>query len=170
MAWVERNDNVVGWCYLIEAQNVTGIVPGKFIRRCKIGLSRNPQGRLEALTTNQPPCEYVILRTIYVEDMALVESLLHEKFKNCQIKLSRSREWFSLNPWQFQMVWWAFDQYEREYGVGAVGREISVRAVASVLLALTGFGILLGTVINPLFNQPTEPVIEKHQLIKNSPE
>ncbi len=67
------------------------------------------------------------------------------------------------------MVWWAFDQYEREYGVGAVGREISVRAVVSVLLALTGFGILLGTVVKPLFNQPTESVVEKHQLIKNSP-
>ncbi len=81
MAWVERNDNVIGWCYLIEAQNVTGIVPGKFIRRCKIGLSRNPQARLEALTTNQPPCEYKILRNIYVENMALVESLRERKIQ-----------------------------------------------------------------------------------------
>ncbi|MFB2772549.1 hypothetical protein ACE1AT_25195 [Pelatocladus sp. BLCC-F211] len=67
MAWTQRNDNIPGWVYLIEAENVTGIIPGRLVRRCKIGLSRNPQMRLDALHSSQPPCNYAILRTIYKE-------------------------------------------------------------------------------------------------------
>ncbi len=160
--WQERNDNVPGYCYLIEAVGVSGIIPGRLMRRCKIGLSRNPQARLEALTTNQPPCEYVILRTIYVQDMALVEGMLHEKFKHCQIKLERSREWFSLNPWQFQLVWWAFDDYSREYG-DTNRRQPAIRGVVAALIALTGFGILVGTAISPIFKNQPEMIEIQHK-------
>jgi T5orf172 domain len=143
MTWTERNDNTPGYIYLIEAKNVTGMIPGKLIRKCKIGLSRNPDARLQALLTNQPPCDYEILKTVYVEDMASVESMLHMRFSHCNIKLEKSREWFSLNPWQFTMVQIAFNRYERDR------KQFSKSQIVGLLLAMAGIGILLGTALQP---------------------
>ncbi|BAZ71374.1 hypothetical protein NIES4106_61710 (plasmid) [Fischerella sp. NIES-4106] len=155
MAWTERSDNVPGYVYLIEAENVTGIIPGSLLRKCKIGLSRNPEIRLDALHSSQPCCNYVILRTIYVEDMAEVETLLHNDFKHCNIKLNKSREWFSLNPLDFWRVQMAFNRYGREYGLRKV-KPIPVRAVVGGLVALLGIGILIGQVVR----QPPQPQTE----------
>ncbi len=161
--WQERNDNVEGFVYLIEARNVTGIVPGKLIRRCKIGLTRNPQARLAALINNQPPCDYVILRTMYVADMAYVEGLLHEDFRHCNIKLAKSREWFDLNPIQFQQVWWAFNRYEREYSTQSKRETpLSFRLVIGAGIALVGVGILFGS----FMRESAPPVFENNQLFR----
>ncbi|TBR56779.1 hypothetical protein B4U84_28485 [Westiellopsis prolifica IICB1] len=95
----------------MEAVGYHGIIPGCFLRRCKIGLSRNPHLRLQNFHDNQPPCDIKILKTIYVEDMEAVETELHRQFKGCQVKLIKSREWFDLYPWQFAMVHWSMSRY-----------------------------------------------------------
>ena len=136
-----RDDHVPGYVYLIEAINVTGIIPGKLVRRCKIGLSRNPEMRLQNFIDNQPPCNFQIIKAIYVEDMAAVEDTLHNQFKHCNIKLEKSREWFDLNVWQYAMVLWAFSRYESRR---ITFENIPVRLVAGGLVALLGVGILIG--------------------------
>ncbi|MBW4435357.1 MAG: GIY-YIG nuclease family protein [Pelatocladus maniniholoensis HA4357-MV3] len=146
MAWTQRNDSVPGYCYLIEAVGINGIIPGRLVRRCKIGLSKNPEMRLDALHSSQPPCDYVILKTIFVEDMASVEDLLHKDFKHCNIKLNKSREWFDLSPLDFWRVQMAFNRYGREYGLRKV-KPVPVRAVVGGLVALLGIGILIGQVV-----------------------
>ena len=80
--WIERDDNQPGFIYLILAEGYHGWIPGCVLKRVKIGLSRNPEARLETFHSNQPPCNLRILRTIYVEDMATVEAKLHQIFKN----------------------------------------------------------------------------------------
>lgn len=48
-----RNDHEPGYIYLMEAEGYHGLIPGFYLRRCKIGLSRNPQLRLENFHANQ---------------------------------------------------------------------------------------------------------------------
>jgi len=139
--YVYRDDHVPGYVYLIEAINVTGIIPGKLVRRCKIGLSRNPELRLQNFIDNQPPCNFRIVKAIYVQDMASVEDELHAKFKHCNIKLEKSREWHNFNPWQYAMVLWAFSRYESQR---ISFQDIPVRLIAGGLVALLGVGILIG--------------------------
>ena len=136
-----RDDHVPGYVYLIEAIHVTGIIPGKLVRRCKIGLSRNPELRLQNFIDNQPPCDFQIVKAIYVEDMATVEDHLHAQFKHCNLKLEKSREWFDLNPWQYAMVLWAFSRYE-SHRISL--EDVPVRLVAGGLVALLGVGLLIG--------------------------
>ncbi|WP_414589334.1 GIY-YIG nuclease family protein [Scytonema sp. PCC 10023] len=139
--YVYRDDHVPGYVYLIEAINVTGIIPGKLVRRCKIGLSRNPELRLQNFIDNQPPCNFRIVKAIYVQDMASVEDELHAKFKHCNIKLEKSREWHNFNPWQYAMVLWAFSRYESQR---ISFQDIPVRLIAGGLVALLGVGMLIG--------------------------
>jgi hypothetical protein len=136
-----RDDHVPGYVYLFEAINVTGIIPGKLVRRCKIGLSRNPELRLQNFIDNQPPCNFQIIKTIHVQDMASVEDSLHRQFKHCNIKLEKSREWFDLNLWQYQMVLWAFSRYESQH---VSFNNLSKRATVGVLIGLVGVGMLIG--------------------------
>jgi hypothetical protein len=144
--YVYRNDNVEGYIYLIEAVNVTGIIPGKLVRRCKIGLSRNPELRLQNFIDNQPPCDFRIIKTIYVEDMATVEDALHARFKHCNIKLEKSREWHDFNPWQYAMVLWAFSRYESHR---ISFEDVPVRLIAGGLVALLGIGLMIGYAARP---------------------
>jgi hypothetical protein len=134
-----RDDHVEGYVYLIEAINVTGIIPGKLVRRCKIGLSWNPELRLQNFIDNQPPCDFKIVRTIYVEDMADVEDRLHEKFKSCNVKLVKSREWFNLLPWQYWMVHLEFNRYDSKRNYS-----LSPQLVGGLLIALLGVGLFVG--------------------------
>ncbi|KAB8316158.1 GIY-YIG nuclease family protein [Tolypothrix campylonemoides VB511288] len=136
-----RDDHVPGYVYLIEAIGVTGIIPGKLVRRCKIGLSRNPELRLQNFIDNQPPCDFQIVKAIYVSDMAATEDQLHSQFKHCNLKLEKSREWFDLNPWQYAMVLWAFSRYESRR---ISFENIPIRLVAGGLVALLGIGMLIG--------------------------
>ncbi len=136
-----RDDHVPGYVYLFEAINVTGIIPGKLVRRCKIGLSRNPGLRLQNFIDNQPPCNFQIIKTIHVSDMASVEDALHARFKHCNIKLEKSREWFDLNLWQYQMVLWAFSRYESQR---VSFSDLPKRAIVGALIGLLGLGMLIG--------------------------
>lgn len=141
-----RDDHVPGYVYLIEAIGVTGIIPGRLVRRCKIGLSRNPELRLQNFIDNQPPCDFRIVKAIYVSDMATVEDTLHAKFKHCNIKLEKSREWHDFNPWQYAMVLWAFSRYEQRQVTFA---DIPKRALAGGLIALLGVGVMIGHIVRP---------------------
>jgi len=154
-----RDDHVPGYIYLIEAVNVTGIIPGKLVRRCKIGLSRNPELRLQNFIDNQPPCDFRIIKAIYVEDMAAVEDDLHAKFRHCNLKLEKSREWFDLNPWQYAMVLWAFSRYESQRVSFA---DIPKRAIAGGLIALLGVGVMIGHVVRPDTPQQSETTTQKN--------
>lgn len=139
MAWQERNDSVPGWIYLLEAEGYGGLIPGVYLRRCKIGLSRNVEQRLDTLHSSQPCCDYKVVTAIYVENMELVESELHRQFKHRNVKLKKSREWFSLYPHQYAMVLWMFSRYNSKRN-----HSISPRVIAGGLVALLGVGLLIG--------------------------
>jgi hypothetical protein len=78
--------------------------------------------------------------------MATVEDQLHAKFKHCNIKLEKSREWFNLNPWQYQQALWAFSRYESHR---ISFDNIPVRLVAGGLVALLGVGLMIGHLARP---------------------
>ncbi|MEH1789680.1 MAG: GIY-YIG nuclease family protein [Nostoc sp.] len=102
----QRNDNTPGYVYLMIAIGYHGIVPGLILKRCKIGLSRDPEARVRQIASfegSQPPCDINILATKYVQDMKQVEGSLHKRFKSSSVKLKKSREWFDLWIWQ---IWW----------------------------------------------------------------
>lgn len=124
----------------MKAIGYGGLIPGCLIGRYKIGLSRNPEVRLEQLLSAQPCCDVEIIHTVAVEDMALVEGELHRVFKNSNVKLIKSREWFNLNPLQVHRCIWLMNRYEFRHRY----QSISVKAIAGGLIALLGVGILIG--------------------------
>ncbi|WP_298913501.1 GIY-YIG nuclease family protein [uncultured Nostoc sp.] len=148
-----KNDHEPGFIYLMEAEGYHGLIPGVWLRRCKIGLSRNPSARLDAFHRNQPPCNVKILKTIYVEDMADVESKLHQQFKQCNIELIRSQEWFDFNPVQFMMVNWEFEK--RSLYVFSLS-ELPIKLIIFSMIGLVG----VGTVAGRLTSQPANSVIQ----------
>lgn len=102
-----RNDHEPGYIYLFQAKGYHGIIPGVLLKRCKIGLSRNPEQRVRQIASfegSQPPCDIEILMTVYVQDMATVEKKLQRKFDKSNVKLKKSREWFDLWLWQIVIV------------------------------------------------------------------
>lgn len=149
-----RNDHEPGYIYLMEAENYHGVIPGAWLRRCKIGLSRNPEARLDRFHRNQPPCDVRILKTIYVEDMADVESQLHEKFSHCNVELIKSQEWFDLNPVQFLSVQWEFEK--RRLYVFSISN-LPIKLIIFSMIGLVG----VGTVAGRLTNQPANSVIQR---------
>ena len=150
LQFTPRNDNEPGYIYLMEAIGYHGILPGCYLRRVKIGLSRNPQLRLENFHANQPPCDIRILRTIYVDDMKSVEEKLHNQFQNSKVKLAKSREWFDLSPWDFFMVNWAFYRADRAINASI---PLTSRPVVAKILMVSGLGLLLFTAIGGQFLQ-----------------
>lgn len=140
MAWQQRDDNVPGKIYLMKAIGYGGIIPGVLIGRYKIGLSRNPENRLDQLLSAQPCCDIEIIHTVAVANMAEVEGELHNVFKNSNVKLAKSREWFNLNPLQVQQCIWLMNQADIERDRSP----ISAKAIAGSLIALLGVGVLIG--------------------------
>ncbi|MGI8500690.1 MAG: GIY-YIG nuclease family protein [Hassallia sp.] len=157
MAWQQRDDSVPGQIYLMKAIGYGGIIPGCLIGRYKIGFSRNPEARLDQLLSAQPCCDIEIIHTVDVEDMAEVEGELHKIFKNSNIKLIKSQEWFDFNPFQVQHCIWLMNRYE----IKTTGREpISSRAVVGGLIALLGVGMLVGH----NFEKPTQQQIQQQKV------
>ncbi|MBW4449196.1 MAG: GIY-YIG nuclease family protein [Spirirestis rafaelensis WJT71-NPBG6] len=152
MAWNQRNDNIQGYIYLFKAKGFHGWLPGCVLGRYKIGLSRNPESRLDILISNQPPTDYEVIRIIEVEDMATAESSIHQQFKAYNVKLAKSREWFDLLPWQVVMVHLAFNKYEARRWSAS---EIPLKAIAGGLIALLGVGMLIGQSFQP---EPTKAI------------
>lgn len=137
-----RNDHEPGYIYLMEAEGYHGLIPGCYLRRCKIGLSRNPQLRLENFHANQPPCNIKILATVYVQDMADVESQLHQQFKKYQVKgLVKSREWFDLNPLRMAMVRYVIAKHDIHI---FTLDELPIKLILLCLLGLLGVGVIVG--------------------------
>jgi len=142
MAWQQRDDNVPGKIYLMRAIGYGGIIPGCLIGRYKIGLSRNPEARLDQLLSAQPCCDIEIVHTVNVADMGEVEAELHKIFKNSNVKLIKSQEWFNFTPWQVQKCIWLMNRakVKRRSQVS----EIPVKAIAGGIIALLGLGMLIG--------------------------
>lgn len=136
--YTPRNDHEPGYIYLIEAIGYHGFLPGCLIKRCKIGLSRNPQLRLQNFHDNQPPCDLKIVRTIYVEDMKAVEAKLHKQFKYCHIRLTKSKEWFDLNPVDLMRVNLAFSRYSSHVtaDISPVKISFGLLGIAVLIMAL----------------------------------
>lgn len=141
-----RNNHEPGYIYLMKAEGYHGIF-AFYRHRCKIGLSRNPQRRLETFQANQPPCNIRIVTTIYVRDMADVEAQLHETFKNCQVKdLVKSKEWFDFNPWQLMIARFIFaknDIYVFTFD------ELPIKLILLCLLLIFGVGLIVGRLTAP---------------------
>ena len=157
MSYIQRDDNQPGYIYLMQAIGYGGIIPGVLIGRYKIGLSRSPQNRLDQLHSAQPCCDIEIVHTVAVEDMADAESELHRVFKNSNVKLAKSREWFNLNPLQVQQCIWLMNRYERSHCP-----TISMKAVVGGLIALLGMGVMIGH----SFESPAPQEIQ-HQKARN---
>lgn len=154
-SYLVGNDSSPGYIYLMEALGYHGLVPGCYLRRCKIGLSRNPQARLDNFHSNQPPCDIKIVKTVFVNDMVTVEAELHQLFKNYQVKLERSREWFDLNPLQYHRVLWVMNRYETHQ---LTFKSIPLQAVVSGLITLFSVGIFIGQGMSekPAIHQPSK--------------
>ncbi|MEM7726052.1 MAG: GIY-YIG nuclease family protein [Cyanobacteria bacterium P01_A01_bin.45] len=135
----QRNDNEPGYIYLIEAIGFHGIIPGKLVRRCKIGLSRNPQLRRQNFVDSQFPCNVRIVKSIWVEDMLKIETQLHQIFNFCNVELEKSREWFDLTPWQFYRCLW--ELRKREPLVWSL-KDIPVKTIAIGLCCTIGLSSL----------------------------
>ncbi|MBW4597787.1 MAG: GIY-YIG nuclease family protein [Brasilonema angustatum HA4187-MV1] len=156
MTWQQRNDNVPGWIYLLEAEGYHGYIPGVYLRRCKIGLTRSVENRLDTLHSSQPCCNYKVVRAIYVADMAAIEDTLHKQFKHRNVKLIKSREWHDLYPHQYAMVLWMFSRYDSKRNYS-----ISPRVIAGGLVALLGVGLLIGYTARESTTTPIQQGIER---------
>lgn len=148
----ECNDREPGYCYLIEAVDFHGWLPGCYLRRVKIGLTRNINRRLEGLALNQPPCNYKVVALIQVEDMATVEKFLQTKFKHCQVKLEKSREYFDLNPVDYAYCLWLF----RRMSNVAVWQYINFHQIVATALVVAGLVVLAA----PVIQQQLQPQVE----------
>ena len=151
-----KNDHEPGFIYLMSAEGYHGLIPGAWLRRCKIGLSRNPEARLDNFHRNQPPCNVKILKTIYVGDMAEVEGELHQKFSRCNVDLIKSQEWFDFNPAQFLIVNWEFEK--RSLHVFSLS-DLPIKLIIFSMIGLLG----VGTVAGRLTNQPDNSVIQPQE-------
>ncbi|NMG11357.1 GIY-YIG nuclease family protein [Brasilonema sp. UFV-L1] len=174
MNYVYRDDHVPGFIYLIESIGYHGIIPGKFpgVKRCKIGLTRSLDLRLDNLESSQPPCDYVILKSIYVSDMKTVETLLHKEFKEFNIKLKKSREWFDFAPWELIRVRMAFSRHHRKYGLveartRTLNLNLSIASAKPLLYGAIGFVlfVMLGSAVisaasNELQSTPSQTEVQ----------
>lgn len=152
MTWQQRDDNVQGYIYLLRAKGFHGIIPGVLLQRYKVGLSRNPETKFNALTSSQPPCDYEVVRVISVNNMSEAEKDIHRQFKACNVKLTKSREWFDLMPWQVAMIHLAFNRYEAKRWSVA---HLPVKAIAGSLAALLGVGMITGLSFQLQFKNQT---------------
>ncbi len=104
--YIERDENVTGYIYIMEAEGFHGIFPGKLLKykRIKIGLSRNPNARENRLNSTQPPCNINLIDTVYVYRMKDAETYLHQMFRLCNVKLKKSKEWYDFNYFQYKSL------------------------------------------------------------------
>jgi plasmid maintenance system killer protein len=156
MAWQQRDDNVPGTVYLLKAKNFHGWLPGCYLSRMKIGLTRNLEARLDTLHSAQPCTDLEEVHSVHVEDMAEVETYLHQVFKNQNVKLIKSREYFDLDPLQIRRCIWLMNRAKARRWSQA---EIPVKTVLGGLVALLGVGMLIGHSFQP---EPiNQTIIEK---------
>lgn len=143
MAHQQRDDNVPGTVYLLKAKRFHGIIPGCYLTRVKIGLTRNLEARLDKLHSAQPCTDLEEIHSVEVEKMADVEGMLHEIFENYNVNLIKSQEWFDLTPLQIRRCIRLMNQAKIKERRKQV-REIPVKAIAGGLIAMLGVGMLIG--------------------------
>lgn len=118
--WHGRDDHVEGTIYLITCDRIGLTIFGfRVWGTYKIGLTRNLHARIhDGLAGAQPPCNYYVVAAIRVQDMAIVETHLHETFKRHSIRLQRSKEWFDLPFWTVWRVKWEYSRIVRHADLG----------------------------------------------------
>ncbi|MUG92777.1 GIY-YIG nuclease family protein [Scytonema sp. UIC 10036] len=146
-----------GYIYLIKAVCFHGIIPGFYLGRYKIGLSRKPEARVDDFYSNQPPCDMEIVKTIHVKDMKAVETILHKQFHKRRVTLKgrRSSEWFDLNLVQVWQVKWAYSRCERHPKLGTL--KPSRIPTSALILALIA-GLIAITTLSKQVSVQLEPV------------
>ena len=138
-----------GYVYAIEAVGFGGLIPGLWSKRVKIGVSNSPNRRVNEFVAGQPPCDFWILHTVYVADMATVESELHQIFAYRNVKLERSKEWFALTPWELRYLFWLMNRY-------ASGKKgINWKQAAIALGVAFALGSLLATSASQIIQEAT---------------
>jgi Meiotically up-regulated gene 113 len=126
---VDLNEEKSGYVYLIEAKRFHG-VGSRFIKRCKIGRSINIAQRLQQLNSSQAPCPLKLVKSIYVIDMSLVESRLHQEFKQNRVY----KEWFDLlELWKVKR---AYFRYEKDPRFSTKSLPVNALLIVSGLVAL----------------------------------
>jgi hypothetical protein len=155
IVYQSRNDHEPGFIYLMEAEGYHGLIPSCYLRRCKIGLSRNPEARLDNFHRNQPPCNVKILKTIYVDDMADIEDELHQQFSQCNVELIKSQEWFDFNTVQFMIVNWEFEK--RSLHILSLS-DLPVKLIIFGMIGLLSVGAIAGRFTSQPPMQPQKQV------------
>ena len=149
-SYVARDDHVPGYVYIFEAEGFHGWLPGCLLKRYKIGLSRNPDARVQRLVDGQPPCDFKIVKTIYVEDMAGVEADLHQRFAGSNVRLEKSREWFDLYPWQLAMLKFHMNRYDSQFVSWA---DLPFKKIAITLIVVFGLGVVVAVPVLEMVEQ-----------------
>ena len=132
-----RNDAVAGYIYLFKAKDFHGWLPGAWLSRCKIGLSRNPNARADRIESNQPAHDIEILHTVYVHNMADIEAKLHARFAAKNVHLNKSREWFDMTALDIEWCKWLMNRH------AANRRGISYKHAAIGLAVVFGLGVVV---------------------------
>lgn len=153
-----RSDHEPGYIYLIQAIGFHGI-GSFFIKRCKIGLSRNPEARRETFVKSQFPCDVKIVKKIFVEDMKDVETKIHKQFKLCNVELEKSQEWFDLTPWQYWRARLAF--VANEVHVLSFS-ELPLKTIAASAFLVFCLGLSTGAVGVMVLNSSKIPHTKPH--------
>lgn len=83
--------NKSGIIYLVHAQGTS---------RYKLGITSQPMEKYIKSLQSRSPFQLAVVHTIKAKNYHQVESHLHRQFKNKQVKIEGSKEWFSFNPWQ----------------------------------------------------------------------
>ncbi len=131
-----RNDAVAGYIYLFKAPDFHGWLPGVYLNRCKIGLSRNPNARADRIESNQPAHDIEILHTVYVDNMADIEAKLHARFAAKNVHLNKSREWFDMTALDIEWCKFLMNRY------AANRRGISYKHALIGLTVVFGLGVV----------------------------
>lgn len=151
MSYQYRDDSIPGYVYLVEAVGYHGTFPGCYLKRCKIGLTRDVDRRLSEFAANQPPCDIRLIKAIYVDDMADIESYLHEQYKSANVKLQRSREWFDLYPWQVLAI-----KSKMSSLAMSQSPEIKLKYIAALALVVAGLSMGSAGYVRSQMNQSSK--------------
>lgn len=145
-----------GYVYLVKAEGFHGVL-SPIKGRYKIGLTNNPERRLIELNGAQAPCLIIGLKYIEVENNALVEKELHQKFSSDR----KYGEWFDFYVWQIPLVHIAYDRYAKgtviaslvQYNLAKAG---AICAIA-LIVAATSFAVTTSTNSVPRGTTPFIP-------------
>ncbi len=135
------DDHAPGNIYAFVAPEIHGWIPGFFVTRVKIGLTRkHPEERRQQIVSNQPAHDLKIIKTIQVSDMATVETALHRRFKHRRVKLEKSQEWFDLYPWELASLKWYLGRYEQSKSLSP---SFPVTKILISLVLVFGFALFV---------------------------